>query len=148
MKTPNFIPRIASALAFVCLIMGALAKPASYVRCSVPPLAEDLRPQLGAVGLVRNLRPASFSFDKAVGQVESAADRTATATGNLLGTHTSESSVNVPLGAVTFVLAPIVAGHAAIFASHERLNHKELSECEQNLANAMKEMAAQESFQA
>src|SRR6266850_4929954 len=79
-----------TVVAFLLMNGCATEKPASLVKCVAPPLAADLRFQLGTVALVHDPKPAAFSFQKAAGQIDYASDRAGAAAGKMLATTTSD----------------------------------------------------------
>src|SRR5512135_679397 len=109
------------------------------------PLTEDTRLRLGTVALVPDPRPANFSFDKAKGQIGYASDWAGTAAGNMLAISTSEPILDLPVGVVTVIAAPVVAVKGAIDARKQMAPEK-LTECETNLVRAMSKMALQQHF--
>jgi hypothetical protein len=136
---------IAAAVAFLLLSGCATDKSTGMTVSGGQPLAQDILLRLGTVALVPDLRPATFGFDKAKGQIGAPGEWAGTAAGNMLGLSTSEPIANVPLSPIAVLLTPFSAIKAVVQAT-ERLNPDKLSECETNLVNAMREMAAQQRF--
>jgi hypothetical protein len=134
---------VAAALLLPCERSAASSKDMTV--SGIQPLSDGIRLQLGTVLLVPDQRPAVFSFDKAKGQIGSAGDWAGAAVGDLLSTSTSEPILDLPLGAVTLIAAPVVAIKDAI-AAKQRLTPEKLTECETNLLKAMSEMAGQGHF--
>jgi hypothetical protein len=141
-------PLVLATVAVALLLLSGCStnKPVGVVLGGVRPLADDLRSGLGTIALTRDARPANFSFDKADGKINYAWDQAGAAAGDMLATHTGEPLLDVVVGVGTLALAPVAALNGAIGA-RGRLSPDGLSECETNLAKAMKEMASQQRFQ-
>ena len=148
-QLPN--PALLSGLGIVGIALFlwpgvAVAKPAGIVNGGVRPLPDEVRSSLSTIALAREFRPAQFGFDKADGKIEYAWDRASAAAGDMLAKHTGEPLIDAIGGVGTFVLAPVAAVDGAIGA-RERLSPDKLSESEEKLVKAMKEMASQQRFQ-
>lgn len=135
----------AVSIALLLVTGCSTQKAAGVVGVGAPALADDLPIHAGTVALAPEPKAASFSFDKADGQIGDAADWAGTAAGNMLATSTSDPLLDLPVGVGTFVLAPAMAAKGALSA-RKHVSPDKLAECESNLVTAMREMAAQERF--
>jgi hypothetical protein len=136
-----------AALAFALLLLAGCAtrKSSGIVAVGAWPLADDVRFQLGTIALAPDSLPAKYSFDKASGQIKEAGEEAGAAAGRVLGICTPDPVLNLPLGVVTAVVAPVAAVASAVEA-RQQLSPEQLSDCEVALHKAMSEMADQQRF--
>src|SRR5438876_10763819 len=79
-----------SAILPIMLLAGcATEKPRAFVQAGAPSTLGPVQVNLGPIGLICPAQRAEFRFDKAKGQIESAADRAGEATGSFLETPTA-----------------------------------------------------------
>src|SRR5882672_955527 len=112
---------------------------------SAPPLAADMRFQVGKIALVLDAKPATFGYTRADGQIERASDRAGTAAANILEITAPDPWIQVAISPITLGLAGVGAVNGALRGT-ERLGKDKLSQCEARLETAMAEMAGQSQF--
>src|SRR2546422_3401229 len=89
-----------SAVVLFVLVGCATQKPAGVTHAGAP-ISETLRLEPGTIGVVTPGAPARFSFDQALGQIESANDRAGNFARETLGTATGPD----PLAAAAIAFA-------------------------------------------
>jgi len=135
----------------VTVLSGCVAnKPSGLMRSTSLPLTEPLRLDLGTIAVLSASKPAAFSFDQAVGQIEDAGAGAGDAAGRALIPQTILPNFPDPLleaaaSPVALALAPFAAARGAVSA-RQPVKPDQLSQCESNLMHAMTEMAAQKHF--
>jgi hypothetical protein len=101
----------------------------------------------GSIALTCPATPAGFSFDRAVGRLETAGEGAANATRAVLNPpHLGHAQLEAAFGAVQFVAAPFAAGYGALSAPHHKLPPDKLADAERDLTQALTAMAGQENL--
>jgi len=122
----------------------ATPKRASVHLTSGPTTGQPIQLDPGAVGVTASDRPALWSFDRARGQINGAADGAGVAARAALEmTIPQPPEANLIVSAIGFAVAPVAAATGAIDASRSRLSQDDLAECEAGLTQALVTMSKQ-----
>ncbi len=134
-------------LAVVLFLLPGCAtqKPVGVTHSDAPPPAEPLRLDPGTIAVLTPRTPAGFSFDKADGRTDYAADGAGNAAREILTTpHLGDPRAEAAAGVVGFALAPFAAAVGAVSAGLNKLTPNQLMQSESDLAQAMALMAGQQ----
>lgn len=99
----------------------------------------------GTIAIGSASEPANCSHDESSGRIESVSEAAGDAVEAVLKTPSlGHAQLEAAVGVVQFALAPFAAGYGVIKGSHRKLTPEEMGEVEDNLEQALGEMAQQD----